>query len=173
MDHRPASEQKKDAQRSLDSIRRIVRELRLTDARTQSRTGISSAQLFVLSRIADKPAKSMSELAGRTFSDRSSVAALVRRMQQRGFVKVSAGRDRRTSTIGITPAGKALVRREPHPPGEKLLSAMLLLPRTRLRQLAQSLGMLVDAMGIGQSAPAMLFTDESTRKRAPGKKKSQ
>ena len=58
---------KKDAEiRSvMDSFRRIVRALRLSDRRTDRELGISVAQLFVLQQLSDGHPRSVAELGAR------------------------------------------------------------------------------------------------------------
>jgi len=157
-------------QRGLDAFRRIFRELRLIEAADRNRSGLSGAQVFVLSRIADDPADSLTELANRTMTDRTSVAAVVRRLREDGLVRASASpHDRRRSTIQITRAGLAALRRTAGPPTDYLLDAINFLnQRDRLR-LTQSLETLVAAMGLDRERPHPLF-DESPATRPRGDK---
>ena len=46
-----------DSQRILDSIRRLVRLLRVSDRQAQAELGISGAQLFVLTELGRTPAE--------------------------------------------------------------------------------------------------------------------
>src|SRR4051794_2583861 len=47
----------------LDSIRRVVRVLRVSSRAAEKQVGLSAAQLFVLHTLADRPASSINELA--------------------------------------------------------------------------------------------------------------
>src|SRR5881296_2175368 len=67
-----------DSQRILDSIRRLVRLLRLADRAAQNELGLSGAQLFVLQELGKTPSLSLNELAERTRTDQSSVSVVER-----------------------------------------------------------------------------------------------
>src|ERR1041384_4256440 len=75
-----------DSQRILDSIRRLVRLLRLADRAAQNELGLSGAQLFVLQELGKTPSLSLNELAERTRTDQSSVSVVVTRLVAAGLV---------------------------------------------------------------------------------------
>ena len=75
-----------DSQRILDSIRRLVRMLRVSDRQAQAELGVSGAQLFVLTELGKTPALSLNELAARTLTDQSSVSVVVTRLVDAGLV---------------------------------------------------------------------------------------
>lgn len=163
-----------DVRVSLDALRCIVRELRASSRLAEKLTGLSGAQLFVLQQLAERPARTMGELAERTFTHQSSVSVVVRRLVERGLVaRIPSEEDARRVAIELTTAGRALLRRAPRMTQETLISTILGLPTERRHQLARSLGALVSAMGIGENAPGLFFEDgapqpeqpESTRRR--------
>jgi DNA-binding MarR family transcriptional regulator len=122
---------------AVSSIRRIVRVLRLAAQRTRAAAGISAAQLFVLQQLGDGEALSMNELAGRTLTDRSSVAAVVARLQADGLVdRAAAADDRRRAVIRITAAGRRVLHRAPDAPTTALLAALRQLTPGELAALA-------------------------------------
>ncbi len=147
---------------AVSSIRRIVRVLRLASQRTQAAAGISAAQLFVLQQLGDGSALSLNELADRTLTDRSSVAAVVERLQiQRLVDRTADPADRRRAAIRITPAGRRLLRDAPDAPTTALLGALKKLRPAELQALATSLGRLTEDLGASHAPPSMLFADES------------
>jgi DNA-binding MarR family transcriptional regulator len=75
-----------DSQRILDSIRRLVRLLRVSERQAQAELGISGAQLFVLTELGKTPALSLNALAERTRTDQSSVSVVVSRLVDAGLV---------------------------------------------------------------------------------------
>src|SRR5438105_26745 len=78
----------------LDSIRRIVRALRLADRAAEKRLGLSGAQLFVLHKLAVGPALSLNELADRTLTHQSSVSVVVQRLVKRKLAaRARSGKD--------------------------------------------------------------------------------
>jgi hypothetical protein len=82
---------------ALDALRRVVRALRLAASDAERVSGLTSAQLFVLARVASLPGQSLSELAQHTMTDRTSVA-----------------RDLRALATGLTQLADAMgIRSEP------------------------------------------------------------
>jgi len=61
-----------ESQHILDSVRRLVRLLRLYDRAAQTQVGLSGAQLFVLTELGKTPELSLMALAERTRTDRAS-----------------------------------------------------------------------------------------------------
>src|SRR5882762_3561794 len=97
-----------DSQRILDSIRRLVRLLRVSDRQAQAELGVSGAQLFVLRELGRTPALSLNELASRTLTDQSSVSVVVTRLVEAGLVSRERARDdARRLVLGLTRAGRA------------------------------------------------------------------
>ena len=146
---------------SLDALRRIVRELRLANSGTEKSTGLSAAQLYVLAQVAGAPGASLSELATRTLTDRTSVAAVVDRLLTRELVaRRRSDVDRRRVEILPTDSGVAVLARAPHPPTRRLLEGLETLDDQQLRRLAISLTRLVQGMGLGEEPVSMLFEDD-------------
>ena len=152
---------------SLDALRRIVRELRLANSGVEKVTGLSAAQLYVLQQVAAAPGASLSELAARTLTDRTSVAAVVDRLLARDLVeRRRSTTDRRRVEILPTDAGRAVLSRAPHPPTRRLLTGLEALDDKQLRRLAISLTRLVHAMGLADEPAVMLFEDDSPESEA-------
>lgn len=153
---------KSDTSSAVDSIRRIVRVLRLAAQKTQTSAGISAAQLFVLQRLGDGEELSVNELARRTLTDRSSVAALVERLQDQQFVDRSTHpADRRRAVVRITGAGRRLLAKAPDAPTTTLLAALRRLDRRELTMLARSLRGLSRALGAAEEPASMLFAEDA------------
>src|SRR4051794_773106 len=76
-----------DTERVVQSIRRIVRELRQTHRTAEQRLGISGAQLFVLHQLRRGPVDSLQTLADRTLTHQSSVSVVVSRLVRKGWVR--------------------------------------------------------------------------------------
>lgn len=148
----------------MDALRRVVRALRVAAQRTHSDSGISAAQLFVLRQLVRSPARSLSELAERTLTDRSSVADVVDRLEERGFVRRARSiEDRRRTTIVITLAGRTLLRNAPEAPTNQLIHALDTLDAKTLAALSHGLARLTEAMGIDAEPATMLFEEEAPR----------
>jgi len=142
--------------------------LRLAEQRTQQATGVSAAQLFVLQQLRglDSQPVSLSELAHRTVTDRSSVTDVVERLLARGLVRRAVrARDARRAAVSITSKGKALLRKAPQPPGALLIAALRKLPPSQLNNVGRALDVLVRAMGADHAPAPMLFADVKRKKR--------
>ena len=137
----------------LDSIRAIVRELRLSGRSSEQALGVSGAQLFVLQKLAEVPVQSLSELAARTHTDPSSVSVVVSRLVARGLVNRSASPDdARRVDISLSTNGRALARRAPRAAQAELIEAAAQLPAKQLKSLARDLSALVEKMADGREA---------------------
>jgi DNA-binding MarR family transcriptional regulator len=141
-------------------MRRILRELRLSAGQTQMRAGISAAQLYVLQALADGEESSLSDIAVRTMTDRTSVAAVVERLVEARLVsRQTASDDRRRAAIAITRAGRSVLKRAPRPPTALLIGGLDALPDQQLALLAEGLTALAHAMGLSDQPAGMLFED--------------
>ena len=165
---------------AVDAVRRIVRLLRQAARQTETRAGLSAAQLFVLSALAETPAASLTELARRTLTDRTSAAAVVARLEARGLVRrTPSAEDRRRSTVAITAAGRTVLKRAPEPPTARLIAGLRALPPARRRQLADALVELTERLGIAHGPSVMLFEDDAgsappaARERAPASRRTR
>ncbi len=151
-----------DSAAVLDAIRRLVRLLRLSTRHSQGKSGVSSAQLFVLQRLGESNAASIAELSRRLLADPSSVSVVVARLVSRGLV--SRGRsalDARRATLAVTAKGRKLLRTAPEPAQARLVSALRRLPASRRRALASALGGLIRELGL-QEGPAPLFFEQES-----------
>ena len=147
---------------SVDSLRRVLRALRIAARETLATAGVSAAQLFVLSALVDGAEASLSDLAERTMTDRTSVTAVVDRLVQSGLVtKGTSHEDRRRASIRITPKGRTVLRGAPRPPTALLVEALERVEPAELKRLERGLRALTQTMGIDGEPPEMLFEDGS------------
>src|SRR4051794_22052590 len=93
-----------DVRAVLDSIRRIVRELRLSSRAAEKHVGLSGAQLFVLQKLAEGGcALSLNELADRTLTHQSSVSVVVQKLAERRLIKTfRSSQDGRRVELSLT-----------------------------------------------------------------------
>ncbi|HKP74440.1 MAG TPA: MarR family transcriptional regulator [Longimicrobiaceae bacterium] len=152
---------------AVDAVRRIFRALRNAAQQTQAQAGISAAQLFVLSSLADGAASSLTELGERTHTDRSSVADVVERLAEAGLVeRYRSDRDRRRTEVRITHAGRTLLVSAPRPPTGLLIAGLKAMEDEALEALAGGLARLTREMGL-EAAPAPMLFEEDEAGRAP------
>lgn len=152
-----------DVRHVLDSIRRVVRVLRLGSRSAEKQVGLSTAQLFVLQKLAEAEALSVNEVARRTHTHQSSVSVVVQRLVERGLVSRERSRqDARQMQLSATRAGHAILRAAPPAAQDQLIEAMSRMPQGQLHQLATSLQRLVDLLGLDKDEPAaMLFEEDA------------
>src|SRR6478736_2334740 len=106
------------------SLRRIIRFLRVTDREIETASGLSAAQLFVLTTLADTPALSLAEIAKRALTDQSSVSTVVAKLVKNGLIARKASReDRRRAELRLTAAGKRVLESSPETPQQRLVTA--------------------------------------------------
>ena len=143
---------------TLDAMRVVVGALSRSARSVERRTGVTTAQLFVLRQLADADSLSLGEVADRTLTRQSTVSIVVARLVERGLVRRQrAADDRRRLELSITPAGRRLLNRAPEPTTGRLLAALDELTDEQLRSLSRGLDALVAALGIESRAAGMLF----------------
>jgi DNA-binding MarR family transcriptional regulator len=163
---RSASDSETNVGKSVDAFRRILRELRLSARRTELATGLSAAQLFVLSAIADAPGCSVNDIAEATMTDRSSAAAIVDRLVEQGYItREQSGEDRRRAAIALTARGKRAKKDAAPAPTALLIAGLKSLSAAQLRELTEGLAALTEGMGIANEPAGMLFEDARPARR--------
>lgn len=163
--HRPeratAERAESDIAASVDAFRRILREIRVMARKGELSAGLSAAQTFVLSVLIERPGAGVNDIAEATLTDRSSVASVVDRLVEQGYiVREQSVNDRRRASLSITGAGRRAMKRTASPPPTvALITAMKALDRSTQRSLATGLTELARAMGIHHQPAGMLFED--------------
>lgn len=162
-----------DSQRILDSIRRLVRLLRLADRSAQTEVGLSGAQLFVLQELARTPSLSLNELAERTRTDQSSVSVVVTRLVEADLVSRDRDtRDARRLVLNLTKGGRSVVQKAPRAAQEQIITILESMPAAERKRFAESFERLVDGLGAEKAPAPMLFVEDepargSRRSRKP------
>lgn len=142
--------------------------LRLTAQRTQQETGVSAAQIYVLEQLRDGKPLSLNDLARLTMTDRTSVAEVVARLQERKLVhRVADPDDRRRAAITLTPGGRDLLRRMPSTPGAPLIDAVESLSASDLVRLDAGLTRLAHALGADAGPAQFVFSDDAASPTPP------
>jgi DNA-binding MarR family transcriptional regulator len=147
----------------LDSIRRIVRAVRLSARSSESTVGLSAAQLFVLQRLAEHDGLSINELAGETLTHQSSVSVIVSKLVARRLLRRAISRrDRRRTVISLSAKGRRALAGAPEAVQVRLIAALDDLSDADVTRLARLLGRWTRAAGIAGTAPT-LFGEEERR----------
>ena len=148
----------------LDSVRRIVQLLRRSAIASERQIGLSTAQLFVLHKLAGEQTLSVGELAERTLTSQSSVSEVVQKLVVAGFVdRVRSKRDGRSVELSLTEQGRKVLESAPVAPQDYLLAGLKRMPPRDRKQLARLLGRLVKETGMVNVTilPKMLFEDDT------------
>ena len=161
-----AAEDDSDLDTVLNSLRRIVRAIRVSSHGAETSLGISGAQLFVLQQITARPAASLREVAEWTHTDQSSVSVVVSRLVRRKLVaRRTSAEDSRRAELTVTALGLKLLSKAPDLAQNRLVHALRTLAPRDLRVTARSLELISNTMGAGNGPPHMFFEGE-TRKRS-------
>lgn len=155
-----------DVRSVMDSIRRVVRMLRVSARASERLVGTSGAQLFVLQQLAEAGPCSIGELAEHTLTHQSSVSVVVSRLIGRGLVsrRVSA-EDGRRVLVALTPAGRTLLRRVPPMAQAHLIAGLRRMNAAQRGALAKGLSALVREIGANKQSPTLFFEDEAPPRR--------
>jgi len=157
----PAADQRTIAE-IMDSIRAVVRALRINTRAIEKQLGISLAQLWVLQILAEKPAESLNELAVATATHQSSVSVVVRRLVDRSLVtRTTAHRDKRRVRIELTDAGRSLLGKAPPTVQMSLVDGLRRLTPEGRHELGTLMREWLNLSGLDlNAAPPMLMEDE-------------
>lgn len=126
--------------RIVDSLRVIVKAMRVSGRDVERKLGISAAQLHILEELRDKPWQSINELATRTYTHQSSVSMVVARLvDSRLAMRSASSNDARKAVISLTPAGKAILKKSPGAAQGSIVAALQSMQQSELQELAESL----------------------------------
>lgn len=151
----------------MNSLRRIVRALRLADRGAERQMGLSGAQLFVLHNLDDSSTISLNELAERTHTHQSSVSVVVQRLVDKRLVRrTRSTADARRVELELTAAGERALRKAPESAQDKLIDALGRTSSADRAKLARLLGRVVEEMGLVTEDAGMFFEDGAPAKPA-------
>ena len=154
-------EEWQNARSVLDSMRRIVRGLRVWVRTCEKSTSLGGAQFFVLQRLVSSGPVSINDLATHTLTDQSTVSVLVKRLVERNLAeRRPSPRDARKVLVHITPAGRELVSKAPCSPQERIIQAVLALSRADGRKLAQLLKSIVSETELDAGPPGLIYEEK-------------
>ena len=140
----------------LDSVRRIVRAVRLSSRLSEATVGLSAAQLFILQRLAEHDGLSINELADETLTHQSSVSVIVSNLAARRLVRRAISRqDRRRTVISLSAKGRRALAGAPEAMQVRLIAALGDLSEADITRLARLLARWTRAAGIGGTAPTL------------------
>jgi len=149
-----------EARQVLNSLRHIVRSLRISSRNAEQQTGLSGAQLFVLQCLSRQSPCSVNELAAHTATDQSSVSVVVSRLVARGYVRRTASKvDRRRVELWLTPSGRGLLDAAPEAAQDRLLNALAQLKKADTSALAGILARVVELAEVPNDTTSLFFEE--------------
>jgi DNA-binding MarR family transcriptional regulator len=126
-----------DVREVLDSIRQVVRTMRVSSRAAEKQLGLSSAQLLVLQRLASEGPMSLNDLAEQTQTHQSSASVVVSKLASRGLlVRVRSKGDARRLELSLSPKAKMLVRKAPLAAQDRLMKGLARMSKPERKQLA-------------------------------------
>jgi len=135
--------------RVLRALRGITRAVSLYSRKLYTRQRITSPQLVCLLVIAEEQSITASEIARRVHLSPSTMVGILDRLEANGLVvRQRNRRDRRTVSITLSRAGRAMLRKAPSPLQDGLAAALSALPETEQATIADSLERVVELMGV-------------------------
>jgi DNA-binding MarR family transcriptional regulator len=156
-----------ETQAIFNSLRQIVRALRLNSSQVESKTGLSGAQMFVLQKIQPGETVSVNEIAARTKTDQSSVSVVVKKLTEKKFLsRKTDPNDQRKALLSLTATGISVANRPSGLVQDHLLSAIQSLPKGERIRLAALLQKLNQIAKIDQEPTTLFFEDERPKKNA-------
>ena len=155
---KPKRDSQPDSYRALNALRRMVRGLRSSADSVERDLKVSSAQLFVLSELANVPNQSVKDLAVRTMTTHSTVSEVVSQLIAKGLVtRTVDASDARRALLRLTRQGAALLKKPPRAIQEDLIDGFGTLRPSVRRALANGLERWLEASGLGEVPASMLF----------------
>ncbi len=156
------------AQLIMDSLRRIVQELRRSTSRCEQLTGLTGAQVFVLKQIRSKNGLSLNELAALTFTHQSTMSEVVCRLESKGLVlRNKSPDDARRLEIHLSAKGETVLASGYLTAQENLSRAIASLPPETVIHLARGLDQLIHMADLSDR-PAVMFFDDDRSDTPPG-----
>lgn len=139
-------------------MRTVVGALARSARSVERRTGVTTAQLFVLRQLAERDGLSLGEIAEQTLTRQSTVSVVVARLERQGLLhRNRADDDRRRLRLSLTTAGRRVLARAPVPTTGRLIAALDVLTDEQLGSLSTGLDALITALGLESRAAGMLF----------------
>ncbi|WP_157926121.1 MarR family winged helix-turn-helix transcriptional regulator [Methylosinus trichosporium] len=155
------NDRSRHAQLIMDSLRRIVQELRRSTSRCEQITGLTGAQVFVLRQIQSKNGLSLNELAALTFTHQSTMSEVICRLERKGLVLRSKSRDdARRLEIHLSAKGETVLASGYLTAQENLTRAIASLPHETVIHLAEGLDQLIRMADLSDQRPVLFFDDD-------------
>jgi DNA-binding MarR family transcriptional regulator len=156
----PRSDSSRDVKDVLDSIRRIMRSLRVASRASEKEVGLSSAQLEVIVILSSADSMSLNELAEKTHTHQSSASVVVSRLVERKLVRrIRSKNDARKVVLTLAPAAQRILNKAPAGSKHRVEAALESMKPAERRQLAALLRKLVSTAGLEKDEIIPIFAE--------------
>jgi DNA-binding MarR family transcriptional regulator len=131
----------------------------------ENECGLSSAQLWILCELLNRPGMKVTELAKAMSIHHSTASNLLDKLARKNLIaRERISEDQRVVTLNLTETGRNLLEKTTLPPQGILQHTLFGLPSDVLMALASNLNVLIGEMGIKDSDAAMEPIDPTPKK---------
>jgi DNA-binding MarR family transcriptional regulator len=150
-----------DIQGVVNSLRRITKAIHEFSKAVDREFGITGPQLWAMRTISETGSCSAGDLASRLCVHPSTITGVIQRLEDKRLIdRQKRADDRRAVVLTLTPAGKKLLERAPHPAQGQLVNALAQFPPEDVAKLRAMLDHIVGAMELGDSKARFFFSDD-------------
>ncbi|MCC2679788.1 MAG: MarR family transcriptional regulator [Pseudobdellovibrio sp.] len=154
---------KEEFQIVLNAIRKIVHDIRLSSSASEKNMGLSTAQIFVLHRLAQHESMSILELSQATFTNESSLEVVVSKLIDRRLIEyVYTSGFSSPAKMKITSQGSYLLDKCPSSVQQRLMLGFSKMTEEQQRSLAEGLKVLMEKSNMSDEVTPMLLEDLAT-----------
>ena len=141
-------------------LRRIVKALELFSKEVDASFGLTAPQLWALWELGKEGPLALKDLSARMYLHPSTVVGVVDRLEAKGLVtRKPDPTDRRRVRLALTPAGRALRKKAPHPAQGRLRLALEAMNERQVAEIHKALAALVKAMEAEQVEAYFFLAD--------------
>ncbi len=150
-----------DIQGVVNALRRITKAIHEFSKAVDREFGITGPQLWAMRTINELGGCSAGDLAARLCVHPSTITGVIQRLEDKRLIdRQKREDDRRAVVLTLTPAGKKLLERAPHPAQGQLVGALSQFPPEDVAKLRAMLDQIVGAMELGDSKARFFFSDD-------------
>ena len=156
----------------LKRFRLIFKSVQQHSQWVETHCGVTSAQLWAMWELSEKPGLKVTELAKTMSIHHSTASNMLDKLAKKDLIiRERISQDQRVVTVTLTEAGTKLINLAPSPPQGILQHSLFQLPENVLKSLAKDLDVLVKGMEIKDEDAAMLPLNPLPTKIRPAKKR--
>ncbi|WP_373045085.1 MarR family winged helix-turn-helix transcriptional regulator [Vulgatibacter sp.] len=145
----------------VQALRRITKAIHEFSKAVDREFGITGPQLWAMRTINELGGCSAGDLAARLCVHPSTVTGVIQRLEEKRLIdRQKRAEDRRAVVLTLTPNGKKLLERAPHPAQGQLVAALQGMAPDDVHKLREMLVQIVDSMELGNVSARFFFSEE-------------